>query len=395
VTEPGRHPSVALVLLNNTCIGGAERRFAQVYEGLRRRHVPIELAINESLLTRLQRTGVLASAGAPALVLREPVGRLVDRLERWRPPGSALVRFLMLGLRKLDYVLGSPSVCRWVMRRRPEVMHVVLGGAYVTLPLQILRRAPPAVVSVVAPSLRAMAGSVWGMTLYRLALRSACIVDALTESIRDAMEREGIAPKRIHVSAGSCVNADRFQPAATKRPWVVFSGRLVPEKDPALFVEACALVHDRLRERQPAVQFFLLGEGPLRSDVERRIRQRGLQDRMQVGWCERVETVLGEAQVFVSLQQKDNYPSQVLLEAMACGMAVVATDVGLTWKLVDEAVGKRVPATPAAVADAVVALLENPGQTAAMGRRARERVMRHHTMEAYLDYVEGLYANAC
>ncbi len=105
--------------------------------------------------------------------------------------------------------------------------------------------------------------------------------------------------------------------------------------------------------------------------------------------------MLGEARVFVSLQRTDNYPSQALLEAMACGAAAVATDVGLTWKLVDETVGARVKAEPAAVAEAVLALLDHPDRADAMGRRARERVIRDHSMEKYLDYMEGLYARAC
>lgn len=139
----------------------------------------------------------------------------------------------------------------------------------------------------------------------------------------------------------------------------------------------------------------MLGDGPLRKDVETLIQQYGLAACMQVGWSEQVESVLSQAMVCVSLQQTDNYPSQALLEAMACGAAVVATDVGLTSKLVDETVGRRVVAKPEAVADAIVELLEHPDAAAAMGRRGRERVTRHHSLEAYLDYLEALYEGVC
>jgi glycosyltransferase involved in cell wall biosynthesis len=168
---------------------------------------------------------------------------------------------------------------------------------------------------------------------------------------------------------------------------VVFAGRLIPEKNPTLFVEACALV----RERVPHARFFVLGEGPLRVEVMTLVRQLGLEACVAVGWHEHVESVLGEALVFVSVQRMDNYPSQALLEAMACGAAVVATDVGLTRKLVDETVGALVKATPTDVAAAVARLLETPSRTTAMGRRGRERVVQHHSMESYLDYLEDLY----
>ena len=115
---------------------------------------------------------------------------------------------------------------------------------------------------------------------------------------------------------------------------------------------------------------------------------------MQVGWSEQVESVLSQAVAFVSLQRIDNYPSQALLEAMASGMAVVATDVGMTWKLVDEEVGRRVQADPQQVAEAVIEILNNPAQAASMGLQARKRVMKHHSLERYLDYIQDVYEQA-
>ena len=401
MTENGRAPAVAMLLLNNSGIGGAERRFAQVYEGLRDRKIAISLVINESLLAGLRRTGVLVSNGAPTLVLKERVGRLAryvigrasegESHEVGRETPGRMRTALAFGLRKADYAIGCLSVGWWLLRRRPKLLHLVLGGAYVVLPLQMMGWAPPAVVSVVNPSLREMVGSALGLRLYRLALRLARVVDALSESIRDALVQEGIAPERIWVSAGSCVNTTRFRPASVKRPWVVFAGRLIPEKNPGLFVEACALV----RARVPAARFFVLGEGPLRHQVLALVQRQGLESVTEVGWRTQVESILGEAMVFVSLQRTDNYPSQSLLEAMACGAAAVATDVGLTWKLVDETVGLLVKAESASVADAVVRLLDDPCRATAMGLRGRERVMRQHSMDAYLDYLESVYQSAC
>jgi glycosyltransferase involved in cell wall biosynthesis len=395
VTERDPRPSVALVLINNTGLGGAERRFAQVYEGLRRRNAPVALVINASLLARLRGAGLLTATDEPALILPEPMGRVAARLAQWMKPAGAAAGWLAFGLRKLDYLLGCPRVFRWLRARRPQVMHVVLGGVYVALPLQMLHCTPPAVVSVTNPSLRGMVGAALGVKLFGWSLRRARVVDTLSALIADAVRREGVDAARIRVAPGSSVDTARFRPAPAKRPWVVFSGRLIEEKNPALFIEACGLVAGRLRGTQPDLRFFVLGDGPLRADVERLIGRHGLQPLVQVGWLERVEPVLGEARVFVSLQRTDNYPSQALLEAMACGLAVVATDVGSTGKIVDGTVGRRVQADPAAVADAVVELLANPAQAEAMGRRARERVIRDHSMEAYLDYMERLYAHAC
>jgi glycosyltransferase involved in cell wall biosynthesis len=385
-------PLTALVLLNNSGIGGAERRFARVYQGLKRRGFPIALAINESLLARLVRAGILDAQASPEVVLKEPMGRLSARMLNGAGNGKVPhpPEAVAFAWRKLDYLAACFTVREWLARRHPEVMHLVLGGAYVVLPAQFLGKAPPAVLSIVCPSLRGMVGSGLGYRLYRAALHRARTVDALTQGIGDALRGEGVRASRIRVSPGSCVDMDRFQPAAAKRPLVVFSGRFVEEKDPGLFVEACAVVHRLV----PEARFLMLGDGPLRGQIHERIRRHGLEDCMQVQWSDAIEGVLSEARVFVSLQRMDNYPSQALLEAMACGAAVVATDVGLTGKLVDEAIGFRVKATPAKVAEAIADLLEHPAHAAECGRRARERVLREHSMEAYLDYLEAIYAEA-
>ncbi|HEY6084355.1 MAG TPA: glycosyltransferase, partial [Nitrospira sp.] len=294
-------------------------------------------------------------------------------------------------LRKLDYALWLVHVAMWVWRRRPRALHLVLGGAYLALPIQLIGIAPPAVLSVVCPNLREMVGSRLALPLYRLALRFAARVDALTESVRRMVEAEGVMAEQIYVPTGSCVDTQRFR-TADKEPWVVFCGRLIPDKGPMLFMRASGLVCDRMKGRLPNLRIFLLGEGPLRAEIDAQVEERGLGQWMQVGWNEHVESVLSHAVVFVSLQRIDNYPSQALLEAMASCAAVVATDVGLTRKLVDEQVGRLVRPDPESVAQAIISLLDDPIQTAAMGRRARERVVQQHSLERYLDYIQNVYA---
>ena len=400
-TEPCR---IAMVLLNNSGVGGAERRFAQVYEALRRRGVPIALLINESLRDRLAGAGVLQAAESDELVIKEPFERLARTLFSTRHGQSpeAEAASLPVGLRgrlvfalgKLDYLSGSLRIGWWLWREKPKVMHLILGGAYVALPWQAMGLAPPAVVSVVCPSLREMVGAALGLRLYRWALRQASLVDALTDSVRDAIQREGVPPERVRVSAGSCVDTVRFRPAPIKQPWVVFTGRLVEEKDPVLFVRACTLIRQGFGTRLPALRFFLLGDGPLRETVEVQARQHGLESCLEIGWRDHLETILDQTLVFVSLQRTDNYPSQALLEAMASGAAVVATDVGLTRKLVDGTVGFLVDPTPESVAHAVLSLLDDPARAEAMGLRGRARVVQEHSMDAYLDYLESLYVQA-
>lgn len=385
---------VALVLVNNMQLGGAERRFARAYTGLRRRNVRVGLVINESLLAKLVGTGVLGPDDRPALVLREPFGAAVRALlGDGRHAGGARTS-LAFWLSKLDYVLGCITMTGWLLRHRPRVMHLVLGGAYLAFPRQLMGRAPASVVSVVCPSLQQMVGAPIGERLFRLALPRAAIVDALTEPIRREVVKLGVPDDHVRVSPGSFVDSERFVPSDARRRWIAFSGRLVEEKNPMLFVEACAEVHRRVRDRMPDVRYIVSGDGPFRQEMETAAARHGLSAVMTIGWQERVEDILPHALVFVSLQRMDNYPSQALLEAMACGCAVVATDVGQTWKLVDEHTGFRVAMKASAVADAVVWLLDNPERAVKYGASGRDRVLKEQSLDAYLNYLQQVYEDA-
>jgi len=169
---------------------------------------------------------------------------------------------------------------------------------------------------------------------------------------------------------------------------VIFAGRLVDEKNPLLFLEAVSTIH----RMEPNTWFFLLGDGPLRPQVEQALDRLQLRGVVEVGFRPDLASLLGKARVFVSLQRQDNYPSQSLLEAMACGAATVATDVGLTWKLVDEATGIRVKPNPDDIAEAVIRLLRDPQRCDLLGQAARQRVMEEHSEDRYRAYLDELYA---
>lgn len=370
-----------LVLINNTGLGGAERRFGRLFARMADEDPDTTLAVNASLWRKLVEAGVVSGREDRIWQLPEPFGR-VTSWAGMRQDG------LGFWLRKLDYGLfGVLLLVRCALAPR-RMLHLLLGGAYVGLPLMLLRPDHRTVISVVH-NLPLLVGSTWALPVYRFAVSRCHGIDALSEGVRADLLQRGLSGERIFVSSGSVVDAVRFQPALEKAPWVVFSGRLVGEKNPLLFIEAVPAVLQAV----PEAKFFMLGEGPLAPRVEQALDRLKLRDAVTVGFRPDPAPVLGKARVFVSLQRTDNYPSQALLEAMACGMAVVATDVGQTWKLVDETVGLRVKADAASVAAAVVRLLREPARASEMGQRGRERVMRHHSTEAYLEYLEGVYKN--
>lgn len=371
------------VLINNSGVGGAERRLGRLFARRADRHRRALFVVNRALWRRLREAGAITGRERrvwrlpePCLALSRALGGQTGRLGFW--------------LRKMDYAIFAVLLAARYLAAPAALFHAALGGAYAVCPLLLLRPGHRVVVSVTNPSLAQMVGGTAALSLYRSALVRCARIDALTANVRASLVKDGYDAGRIAVPPGSVVDGEHFQPASVKEPWVVFAGRLVEEKNPLLFLEALPAVSRAV----PDARFWLLGEGPLSKPVAELVARLGLSPVVTVGFEPDPAPVLGRALVFVSLQRQDNYPSQSLLEAMSAGAAVVATDVGLTWQLVDEETGIRVKPEPSEVARAVVALLRDPERCRRMGAAARRRVISQHSEAQYERYLEGEYAAA-
>lgn len=371
------------VLINNSGFGGAERRFGRLFARMAGEDPEATFVVNAGLWRQLLASGTVSGPEARVWRLAEPLGRLAEQLGLRK----SVVGFW---LRKLDYLLFACLIVGRYSVGRCRVIHAVLGGAYVVLPLILARPDNRIVISVVSPELAMVVGPPWAVRLYQFALARCAVIDVLTESARIALIRHGFSGQKILLSEGSVIDAQHFCPAPAKEPWVVFAGRLVEEKNPLLFVESLSPI----LEAVPSARFFLLGEGPLKPVVEQALDRLNLRGMVDIGFRPDPARVLSKARVFVSLQREDNYPSQSLLEAMACEAATVATDVGFTWKLVDDATGVRVKPDPGQVAEAVIGLLKDPGRCVRLGQAARRRVEEGHSEKDYRAHLERLYASA-
>ncbi|MET0516508.1 MAG: glycosyltransferase family 4 protein [Nitrospiraceae bacterium] len=370
-----------LVLINNSGVGGTERRLGRLFARLASDEKDTVFVINQGLWTRLVSGGLVPAQSRHVIRWTEPFCRLAQCL----PWAGDRTRFWV---RKLDYLVMA---CRLLIRyglSTPRLFHVVLGGAYVALPLMVMRRNHRYIVSVTDPNLAGHVGSQRALALFRAAISRSHAVDALTEEIGVSLAHEGIEPSKIAASTGSVVDVTRFHPSYPKEPWVVFAGRLVEEKNPLLFLEAVPAIQKAI----PDARFFIFGDGPLKESVRQGVARGGLTEVVTTGFVEDLAPILARASVFVSLQRRDNYPSQVLLEAMASGMASVATDTGCTWRLVDQETGVRIRSSASDIANAVIALLLSPDRCRHLGEQARQRVMERHSETGYRQHLRYLYA---
>jgi glycosyltransferase involved in cell wall biosynthesis len=367
-----------LILINNSSLGGAERRFGRLFAGMADED-QATLLINSGLWRQLMAAGVVTGSEKGVVRLPEPA-RWFSELLGLRPGAAFWVR-------KLDYVLFAAILLVRYGLATPRLFHLCLGGPYVALPLMLLRTSHRMAISVVSADLTLLVGKPVGLILYKVALVGCRLIDTLSETAASDLIGRGISADKVLVSPGSVVNLEHFRPSSEKQPWVVFAGRLVEEKNPLLFLEAIP----QISQAVPEAKFFLLGKGPLGSQVEHMVDQLQLRDVVQTRFEPDVAAVLGRASVFVSVQRSDNYPSQSLLEAMACGAVPVATDVGLTWRLVDDTTGVRVKPEASQLAETIIALLRDRPRAAQLGESARRRVAEEHSDEIYRRYLHGLY----
>jgi len=190
---------------------------------------------------------------------------------------------------------------------------------------------------------------------------------------------------KVHVIYGG-VDVDRLSPAPRTRPAGPFRilsvARFEEVKGHAYLVEACQL----LRERGVAFECRLIGEGPLFSTVEQLIARAGLCQEVRLLGPRTYPEVIHELRQadVVALPttptasgKREGIPN-VLKEAMACGLPVVATSVGGIPELVDHnKTGILVPPMSAiALADALQRLGDDPILRRQLGQSGREKVVR-------------------
>ena len=195
-------------------------------------------------------------------------------------------------------------------------------------------------------------------------------------TLPQAVEAEAIAATRLEL-VGS-----------TPGPVVLAVGRLFEHKGYRNLIEAFT----QISARHGDAHLVIAGDGPFRSPLVDLIQATGLSERVHVlGYREDVDRLLAVADLWVSASHREGHPN-ALLEAMAAGCAVVATDVGECAATMPAGTGVLVPPRDTeALARAMSELLEDRAARRALGEAARRHVVAHHSPERWLEATNALY----
>lgn len=240
-----------------------------------------------------------------------------------------------------------------------------------------------------------------------MATRAADFVLGNSQAIVEEIVRlDGVPPVRTQVIYNG-VNTERFSPL--KKPgvrgefgWsdeqIVFGmiANFISYKRHLDFVRAAGLIQAAV----PRARFLLVGEdrGEM-SSVQRAIAEAGLQPYIKiVPGTQTPELAFAAMDVYVCTSETEGF-SNVLLEAMATGLPVIATDVGGNREAIAEGVnGALAPAhAPERIAKSAVELVTNPARlrefSRSSRRRAEELFSLHRMVQAHEDLYTELYSN--
>jgi glycosyltransferase involved in cell wall biosynthesis len=355
------------ILLGVRDIGGTERQAAHLAGGLHARGMRVHLFFMQNE----RRRNPEAEIPFPDL----PTDSLeAEPLTRWRFDKAALLAWL-LRKHRIDVLqmfnLGAIEMGRralWLNRQCAGVA-AVRGLKFANDPW-VGRRLGRAV------------GSRMPVT---------CNSEAIAEALRSTL---GVDPARITVIRNGIAVPPPTRPEKPDRkrvPVVLFAGTLHEVKDPVTFVRGMGLA-----ARQVGIRILIAGDGPLRDQVRSEC-ERGLPagSWQMLGAVRPDDVPYAAADLVVNSSWREG-GSNTILEAMAHGKPVIATDTGAnTWMVSESQAGLLVPARdPEGLAAAVMRLARDARARQAMGDRGPPFVRRHFDMDAMVEAHLRVYESA-
>ncbi len=363
-------PLKVVHLLQGLEVGGLEIMVAHLLEGLDPRRFQSQVIGYDSLGPLAYRLGM---SGIPACLLK-------------RQPGV-----------DLRYIL---RLARHLARICPDILHLHNPTAffYGTLAGRLAR--VPSIIYTEHG--RDFASSKRNQYLHRMLWRLVNRIVVVSESSRALLQAEGIPGERILTihngieAAQFLIGEDRWGMRARlgfdrEQPLLGIVARLDAIKNHASLLRAMPQV----MQAHPDTTLLIIGDGPLRADLERQASELGLgRSARFLGTRDDVPELLAALDVVVLCSLSEGL-SLTLLEESAAGSSMVATNVGGNPEIIQDGLtGLLVPVgDDAALADAINRLLDDPERAHAIGQAARLRFMREFTLarmvSRYVELYEG------
>lgn len=312
-------------------------------------------------------------------------------------PGASEVLAIAPGASDAGWLLALPEVQRVARRFAPQWLH----GHYVTsyglwaaaaslgpsVPRVLTAWGSDLLVTPRTPGWRGGAMS----ALVGWTLRRAALITADSQDMLAAIRSYGVEARCEEILWGA--DTERFRPG---RPTAAFEVASLRAWERNYNIDTLLRAWARLRHTRPRLEavLHLLGGGPEAASLQALARELNLGE--SVRFTGRVDDagmlkMLQRARVSVSVPSSDA-TSVSLLEAMACGLAVVVSDLPANRQWIDAASGLLVPPRDeAALARALLRLADEPAFAEQQGRRNREVAVQRASRRTHMERMAVLY----
>lgn len=382
----GTQPPVRMLhVITRLIRGGADENTLYTVRGLDKRRYAVDLAVGEG--SELDEIGAIPEVDV----------HLIPELVREPHPWKDLVTLVKLAnlIRRGRYQIVHTHTAKAGFLGRlaaaiagtPVIIHTVHGVTF----HQHLPRVHRA----------------FYLTLERIAARFTDQFVAVGEDVRDIYLRSGIGtsaeyetiysgmPLREYLDAGAMPASERdalraelgFEPGHRV---IVMAARLESRKGHVYLFHAV----QRLKPQHPELRVLVVGEGPIRAELETQCRTLGIDDRVVfLGHRHDLPRVFAAADVSVLTSLWEGLP-RVLVQSAAAGKPIVTFDVEGAWEVVREGRNGFVVASQDvhAFTERLSLLLVEHERARTMGAAGREAVGSRWTVETMLDRLDDLYA---
>jgi glycosyltransferase involved in cell wall biosynthesis len=218
------------------------------------------------------------------------------------------------------------------------------------------------------------------------------IITSVSPSVANELNEYGVDSTKVKIMWNG-VDEKVFFPIKNKKKsekYVLYTGVLRARK--GLFdLLKCAILVGKL---YPDVKFVISGSGPLLSRLKEQARSSGLQNVSFLGRVDRQKllSLYQNATIHVIPSIYEGLPT-VLLEAMSCGLPVIATNIGGHRDVISNGVNGLLvpPSSPEKMAQMILVLLGNESLRETLGKNARETILKNYTWEKIVNNFVGVY----
>ncbi len=240
------------------------------------------------------------------------------------------------------------------------------------------------------------------LAMEQICARVSSVLVTIGPNDRDELIQMKVAPPSAFVTIPLGLPLERFAETGNQRAQfrdelgldedeqrIVYGGRMVPKKNVPSFIDMAA----KVLQQRDNLRFLLVGDGPLRGELETQASALGIADRATFyGVTNQMEGVYAAADIVVLCSQREGMPV-TMMEALAAARPVVCTNVGnVTNSVIDGVTGRLVPPDDTdALTEAVLTALDDYEGSLAMARAGQKHVLESFSIGTLTERLDALY----